>query len=211
MLDEALLERLELRLEEASSKADLTPRLEQVFRALEASPPESVRVVILGQDPYPGIGLANGLAFSVSEGQKIPASLRNIFKELERDLPGSLSDSMRPLGDLIPWARQGVLLMNTHWTTAPGVSMAHADWGWDRLTDAVLDVLMRDPQPKVFLGWGLPAQARLDAFDRGDHPILRTSHPSPLSARKGFLGCGHFGETNRLLAERGRQPIDWRL
>ena len=210
-LDKAWVEGMEQRLSEASALGELAPAAERVFRPLESAGPEAVRVLILGQDPYPGKGLANGLAFSVAEGQKIPPSLKNILKELGRDLPEALSDSWQISGDLSGWARQGVMLMNAHWTTTSGRSLAHVGWGWDRFTDAVISVLIADPQPKVFLAWGLPAQRRLDGFEAFDHPVLRSSHPSPLSAHKGFLGCGHFGEVNRLLVERKAPPIDWRL
>ncbi|MBI1315925.1 uracil-DNA glycosylase [bacterium] len=191
----------------------LCPPPDFVFRALELCPPDAVKAVVLGQDPYHGPGQACGLAFSVQGGQALPPSLRNILKELRRDLPDAFSDPLsgNALGDLTPWARSGVLLINTHWSTAPGRALAHAHWKWERLTDAVLAFLMDDPSPKVFLGWGQPAQARIDRYNPLGHPVLRASHPSPLSAHRGFLGCGHFSEANRLLEARGVSPVVWTL
>lgn len=182
-----------------------------VLRALELTPRDRVRVVILGQDPYHGAGQAEGLAFSVPDGQRVPPSLRNIFAELQRDL--GLAPPMS--GHLGPWAHQGVLLLNTCLTVEDGQAGAHARKGWEVLTDGIVEAISNDPDPKVFLLWGGHAQAKAALMStRGRHVALAANHPSPLSARRGpvpFLGCGHFGATNRFLVEAGRAPIDWSL
>ncbi len=182
----------------------------QVFRALELTPRAKVRVVILGQDPYHGAGQAEGLAFSVPPGQKFPPSLRNIFKELQRDL----GCPMPTHGHLGAWARQGVLLLNTSLTVEDGAPASHANHGWEALTDMLIDAMASDPAPKVFLLWGSHAQAKRARIEaRGQpHLVLQSNHPSPLSASRPpvpFIGCGHFGAANRFLAEHGQQQIDW--
>ncbi|MES2957173.1 MAG: uracil-DNA glycosylase [Pseudomonadota bacterium] len=183
----------------------------EVLHALALTPREAVRVVVLGQDPYHGAGQAEGLAFSVPPGIALPPSLRNIFKEQQRDLglpmPGS--------GHLGPWARQGVLLLNTALTVEEGRPAAHARQGWEALTDSLITSLIDDGEPKVFMFWGKQAQAKtsLMTSSRG-HCVLQSNHPSPLSATRAplpFLGNGHFGAANRFLIAHGRAPIDWRL
>ncbi len=185
---------------------------------LHEGPPEAVRVVILGQDPYHGPGQANGHAFSVPPGVRIPPSLRNIFQELARDLADG-----RPLprdGDLLRWRRQGVLLLNTVLTVEEGAPGSHAGHGWEAFTDALIAGLARDPVPRAFLLWGAQAQAKqgLIAAAAAQGPashaplVLAANHPSPLSARRPpvpFIGCGHFSRANRYLAARGLAPIDW--
>lgn len=182
-----------------------------VLRALELTPREQVRVVILGQDPYHGEGQAEGLAFSVPAGQRVPPSLRNIFKELQRDL-----DLVPPAsGHLGAWARRGVLLLNTALTVEADRPGSHAAQGWEALTDAVIQSVATDGPPKVFMLWGAHAQiraARVAALRH--HCVLQANHPSPLSARRGprpFLGCGHFAAANRFLAGHGQTPMDWSL
>lgn len=166
-----------------------------------------VRVVILGQDPYHGVGQGEGLAFSVADGVPIPPSLRNIRKELERDLG-------RPpqwRGSLTSWAKQGVLLLNTVLTVEDGKPASHAGWGWEKLTQAILSACNRT-SPKVVMLWGSHAQALASSFDAQTHQLLYASHPSPLSATKGklpFIGCGHFGAANVWLAEKNQEKIDW--
>jgi uracil-DNA glycosylase len=185
----------------------------QVFRALELTPLEQVRVVILGQDPYHGAGQAEGLAFSVPPGCRPPPSLRNMFKELQRDL--GLAPPAH--GHLGAWARQGVLLLNTTLTVEDGRPGSHARRGWEALTDALVDAVAARPQPSAFLLWGAHAQAKreriLAAGQR--HEVLCSNHPSPLSASRPpqpFIGCGHFGAANRFLLAHGRGPaIDWSL
>lgn len=180
------------------------------LRALKLTPPETVRVVILGQDPYHGVGQAHGLAFSVPDGVRPPPSLRNIFLELRSDLQCAAPVT----GNLEPWARQGVLLLNAVLTVEKGRPGSHAGRGWEELTDSVVDVLAADPVPKAFLLWGAYAQAkagRIESFVH-DHAVLLANHPSPLSARRPprpFLGCRHFSEANAFLAARGRGTVDW--
>jgi uracil-DNA glycosylase len=184
-----------------------------VFRALELTAPEAVRVVILGQDPYHGPGQAQGLAFSVAPGQKLPPSLRNILAEVRRDTgaPSICRD------DLSPWARQGVLLLNAVLTVEDGQPHSHAGHGWEELTDALLAHVAAGPAPVVFMLWGAAAQrkrALVEAAAPGRHRVLAANHPSPLSARRPpepFVGCGHFCRANAALAELapGQPPIRW--
>jgi len=185
----------------------------QVFRAFELTPLAATKVVILGQDPYHGTGQAEGLAFSVPVGQKPPPSLRNIFKELQRDL----GLPMPTAGSLVPWAHQGVLLLNPTLTVEEGRPGSHAGLGWHALTHAICDALCTDPQPKVFMLWGGHAQRwglHSAAATAARHLALTCNHPSPLSAMrppKPFIGCGHFGGANRFLAATGRGVVDWAL
>ena len=182
----------------------------QVFRALELTPLAATRVVILGQDPYHGPGQAEGLAFSVPAGQRVPPSLRNIFKELQRDLglapPGG--------GSLTAWAARGVLLLNRSLSVEDGRPGSHARLGWHALTDALCDVLASDGRPKVFMLWGAHAQTLAPRVAVAPHRVLQCNHPSPLSALRPpvpFAGCGHFGQAARFLAEAGRGRLDWAL
>lgn len=184
----------------------------QVFRALALTPLSQVKVVILGQDPYHGPGQAEGLAFSVPEGQRLPPSLRNIFKELQRDL--GLAPPAN--GSLRAWARQGVLLLNASLTVEGGQPGAHARLGWQALTDAVCQSAWQDAAPKVFMLWGAHAQAQAArlAPDGGRRLLLCSNHPSPLSALRPpqpFVGCGHFGLANAFLHRAGRVPVQWGL
>jgi uracil-DNA glycosylase len=187
-----------------------------LFAALHATPLDQVRVVILGQDPYHGPGQAHGLAFSVPPGQKIPPSLRNLFKERQRDLglPPPAS------GDLSAWARQGVLLLNTSLSVRDGQAASHARWGWEALTDALVAAVAQRSQPAVFMLWGAHAQSKrslIEGAGAGNsagvpvHLILACNHPSPLSATRPpapFMGCGHLGQAQRFWAERG-QSLAW--
>lgn len=180
----------------------------QPLRALDLIAPEQVRVVILGQDPYHGPGQAEGLAFSVAPGVKPPPSLRNIFKELQRDL------GLPPPADgsLVRWAGQGVLLLNTTLTVEDGQPASHAGRGWEVLTDALIDACSRGGQAKLFMLWGAHAQRKAERIDAARHRVLLANHPSPLSASRGplpFLGCGHFGAANRWFAEGDRVPVAW--
>lgn len=183
----------------------------RVFRAFELTPPSAVQVVVLGQDPYHGAGQAEGLAFSVPAGQKLPPSLRNIFKEQARDLGLPLPAE----GSLVAWARQGVLLLNTSLTVEDGQAASHAKLGWQALTDAIVQALLEDESPKVFMLWGAHAQGLLPIQRRRAlHRVLEANHPSPLSALRPpvpFMGCSHFSAANRFLAEAGRPGVDWRL
>lgn len=185
----------------------------QVFRAFELTPLARVRVVILGQDPYHGAGQAEGLAFSVPPGVRVPPSLRNIQLELQRDLQLPASAAQ---GSLLRWAEQGVLLLNAALTVEAGRPGAHAGLGWHSLTDSVCATLAADPAPKVFMLWGAHAQARAALVQAagGPHLLLQSNHPSPLSARRQpvpFIGCGHFSEANRFLEAFDRGNVDWRI
>lgn len=183
----------------------VAPADADVWRALALTPPDAVRVVLLGQDPYPTPGHADGLAFSVRPGVRPPRSLANVFRELEADLGHARPAS----GSLEPWARQGVLLLNTALTVEEGAANAHAGWGWTPVTDAILDAVSARPEPTVFLLWGRPAQARARRI-AAHHPILAAPHPSPL-ARGGFFGTRPFSRANAALEAAGRGRIDWRL
>ena len=173
----------------------------QPLRALELTPPEAVRVVILGQDPYHGRGQGEGLAFSVAPGVRVPPSLRNIFKEIQRDLGVPPPAFPAPGGSLVAWAQQGVLLLNACLTVEEAQPASHARQGWELLTDALLSHIAQGVQPVVFMLWGAHAQAKraLITADSG-HLVLCANHPSPLSALRGplpFIGCGHFGQAQR--------------
>jgi uracil-DNA glycosylase len=180
----------------------------QPLRALELTPPEDVRVVILGQDPYHGRGQAEGLAFSVAPGVALPPSLRNIFKELQRDLGTPPPPFPDPGGSLVKWATHGVLLLNTCLTVEEGQAASHAGRGWEALTDAVIRHVSEGPKPVVFMLWGAHAQSKRALIDVGRHKVLMANHPSPLSALRPpvpFIGCGHFGQARawRLAHEEG--------
>jgi uracil-DNA glycosylase len=179
----------------------------EIFAAFEATPFDDVRVVVLGQDPYHGPGQAHGLAFSVRPGVPVPPSLANIYTELQRDLGIPKPDH----GCLLPWAWQGVLLLNAVLTVEAGHAGAHQGKGWEGFTDHVVDVLNAQRDGLVFLLWGSYAQAKGKRIDTARHRVLKAPHPSPLSAHRGFMGCGHFGAANAYLARRGLAPIDWSL
>lgn len=192
---------------ERAAGARISPRPGEWFAALDSTPLDTVRVVILGQDPYHGEGQAHGLSFSVPPGVRIPPSLANIYKELESDLGVPRADH----GDLRPWAAQGVLLLNAALTVRMGAPASHAGHGWERFTDAVIRLVDAGPEPVVFLLWGAHAQRKAAFVDRARHLVLRAPHPSPLSAHRGFLGCRHFSQANAFLVRNGRTPVDWAL
>lgn len=179
----------------------------QIFAALDATPFDAVKVVILGQDPYHGYGQAHGLCFSVPPGVTVPPSLENIYKELARDQGIARPDH----GCLTPWARQGVLLLNAVLTVEEGRAGSHQGKGWEGFTDRIVEVLSREREHLVFLLWGSYAQAKGKAIDPRRHLVLKAPHPSPLSAHRGFLGCGHFSAANAYLGRNGQTPIDWAL
>ncbi len=195
-----------LKAEKAAGKRIFPPG-RQMFAALDAVPFEAVKVVILGQDPYHGPGQAHGLSFSVPPGVPIPPSLLNIAKEIERDLGLPLPAH----GCLQHWADQGVLLLNAVLSVEEGRAGSHAGRGWEGFTDAVIEALSREREGLVFLLWGSYAQKKGAIIDRQRHCVLQAPHPSPLSAHRGFLGCGHFGKANRWLQGWGGTPIDWAL
>jgi uracil-DNA glycosylase len=179
----------------------------RIFAALDATPFEQVKVVILGQDPYHGPGQAHGLCFSVLPGVPPPPSLQNIFAEIQRDLHIPRPDH----GCLLPWAQQGVLLLNSVLTVERGQAGSHRGNGWEEFTDAVGDQLNRERGGLVFLLWGSYAQAKGKLIDTQRHLVLKAPHPSPLSAHRGFIGCGHFSSTNNWLREHSQAEIEWRL
>jgi len=191
----------------AASAAPIHPGPARVFRALEATPADRVRVVILGQDPYHGPGQADGLAFSVRPGTAVPPSLRNVLEERRRDLglspPGH--------GDLSAWAREGVLLLNAILTVPEGAPGGHAGWGWERFTDAVLRSVAASARPAVFLLWGRHARKLAGFVDGPGNVRIESAHPSPLSAHRGFFGSACFSRANRALTELGAEPVDWTL
>jgi uracil-DNA glycosylase len=176
-----------------------------IFKAFEACPLEQVKVVIIGQDPYHGPGQANGLCFSVSDGQKLPPSLQNIFKEIHRDLGKPIPTS----GNLERWAQQGVLLLNATLTVRAHSPGSHQHQGWEIFTDAVIQVLSATQLQLVFLLWGSYAQQKGSIIDSRKHLILQSPHPSPFSAHRGFLGNSHFSKTNDYLTSHGKSAIDW--
>ena len=195
-----------LRTEKAAGKV-IYPPGPLIFNALNSTPLDQVKVVIIGQDPYHGPGQAHGLCFSVLPGVDVPPSLQNIYKELASDVGFQRPDH----GCLLPWARQGVLLLNSVLTVEAGKPGSHQGKGWEGFTDHVVDVLNRDRENLVFLLWGSYAQAKGKVIDPRRHRVLKAPHPSPLSAHRGFFGCGHFKAANEYLVRRGQVPIDWSL
>ena len=199
----ALLDALTARLQDGASIYPPEP-----LRALALTPLDSVRVVILGQDPYHGPGQAEGLAFSVPDGVRVPPSLRNIYQELARETGAPVPVG----GSLINWACQGVLLLNTCLTVEEGAAASHARLGWEGLTDALIAACSTHGRAKAFLLWGAHAQAKAGLVDASRHLVLQANHPSPLSARRPpmpFIGCGHFSRVNAWLKQKNEAPIDW--
>jgi uracil-DNA glycosylase len=184
------------------------PPQEDVFNAFRYSEFDKVKVVILGQDPYHGQDQAHGLSFSVCRGVKPPPSLANIFKELVDDIPGFTI----PLhGCLQSWAEQGVLLLNTVLTVEQGKAHSHAKIGWQQFTDVMIATLSEQRSGLVFLLWGSHAQSKSTMIDHSKHSVLSAPHPSPLSAYRGFLGCKHFSQANKLIQQQGMTPINWQI
>lgn len=182
------------------------PEEKNVFNALELTPFESVKVVILGQDPYHGFGQAHGLSFSVQKGIPLPPSLRNIYKELQEDIGGELPTE----GDLSHWAKQGVLLLNTVLTVEEGNANSHKGMGWERLTNRLIESLNGLKHPVIFILWGKPAQDKEKLITNPNHVILKAPHPSPLSAYRGFFGSKPFSKVNDILIQQGQTPIRWK-
>ncbi len=195
-----------LQREKAAGK-QIFPKGAEYFRALDLTPLDEVRVVILGQDPYHGAGQAHGLCFSVRPGVRIPPSLVNIYKELQSDL--GIAPARH--GFLEHWARQGVLLLNSVLTVEEARAASHQGQGWERFTDAVIRAVNEDCEHAVFMLWGSYAQKKAAFVDRSRHLVLKAPHPSPLSAHNGFFGCRHFSQANEYLFAQGRSPIEWQL
>lgn len=192
---------------QAAEKKVIFPRESEIFQALNATPFEKVKAVILGQDPYHGAGQAHGLCFSVQPGVKPPPSLMNIFKEYSSDLGYPMPSS----GDLSKWAKEGVLLLNTVLTVEEGKAASHKKRGWEQFTDRIIQKLSEREDPIVFILWGAFAHSKIPMIRVPPHAILKTVHPSPLSAYNGFWGSKHFSKTNEILKSWGKAPIDWRL
>ena len=194
-------------LKERESGQLVFPKAGEWFRALDLTPLDKVRVVILGQDPYHGLEQAHGLCFSVKPGVRPPPSLVNIYKELQSDL------GIVPArhGFLEHWANQGVLLLNSVLTVRQGAAASHQGKGWEQFTDAVIRLVNARPDPVIFMLWGSYAQKKAAFVDASKHLVLKAPHPSPLSAHSGFFGCRHFSKANEFLESHGQQPIDWAL
>ena len=193
-------------LKQAYSTQTVYPNMFDIFNALKLTAYADVKAVIVGQDPYINPGEAHGLAFSVCPGAKTPPSLANIFKELSVDMGCTIPNN----GHLVHWANQGVLLLNTVLTVQAGKSRSHAGQGWERFTDAVLEILNGRQQPMAFLLWGRDAQAKGRIIDGKHHLILQAAHPSPLAGGR-FFGCRHFSKTNTFLQENKMDVIDWQI
>lgn len=196
------------RVEDARNGAEIYPSRGREFYALLTTPPERVRAVILGQDPYHEPGQAIGLSFAVRRGTPLPPSLKNIYTELQSD-----TGILPPMhGNLTPWAERGVLLLNTVLTVERGKANSHALWGWQRFTDAVIEATNRLPQPIVFVLWGAQAQKKAKlVHSQAPRMLLCSPHPSPLSSYRGFFGSKPFSKINAFLTENGQMPIDWSL
>lgn len=192
---------------EKATKTVIYPTGSQIFNAFNYTPFNQVKVVILGQDPYHGVGQAMGLSFSVPDGVAPPPSLLNIFKELKNDIGMPIPKT----GNLMPWANQGVLLLNSILTVRANEAASHSKIGWMNFTDAVIKKISDEKKGIVFLLWGRFAQEKQTLIDATKHYILKAAHPSPLSAHNGFWGCKHFSKTNEILIQQGIQPIDWKL
>lgn len=219
-LDESWLDRLQSQFElpymeklreflltRKNHQAVIYPPGGQIFNALNSTPFDQVRVVILGQDPYHGPGQAHGLCFSVQHGVRVPPSLANIYREIQSDL------GIEPAhhGYLQSWAEQGVLLLNAVLTVERGQAGSHQGKGWEKFTDAIVQLLNDEREGLVFMLWGSYAMKKGAVIDAGKHLVLKAPHPSPLSAHRGFLGCRHFSSANDYLVEHGSQPIDWSI
>ena len=184
------------------------PKGGDIFNAFNKTPFDKVEVVILGQDPYHGEGQAHGLSFSVQKGITIPPSLRNIYKELQTDIPGFTTPNH---GDLAEWAGQGVLLLNASLTVQAGMPGSHQKKGWEEFTDNVIKIISDEKEGVVFILWGAFAQAKAELIDTTKHHIIKSPHPSPFSADRGFFGSKPFSRTNEILAKGGKKPIDWQI
>ncbi|MBT2404804.1 MULTISPECIES: uracil-DNA glycosylase [unclassified Streptomyces] len=205
-LDQPYFQELIEFVEKERANGPVYPPREQVFAALEATPFDKVKVLVLGQDPYHGAGQGHGLCFSVRPGIKTPPSLRNIYKEMQAELGTPIPDN----GYLMPWAEQGVLLLNAVLTVREAEPNSHKGQGWEKFTDAVIRAVAQRPDPAVFVLWGAYAQKKLPLIDAERHAVVKGAHPSPLSAKK-FFGSRPFTQINEAVAAQGHEPIDWRI
>ena len=187
------------------STRTIYPSMYDIFNSMKLTSLDKLKVVLLGQDPYHNQGQAMGLSFSVPKGQKIPPSLVNIYKEIEKETGANMPSH----GDLTGWAKQGVLLLNAVLTVRAHQANSHKGKGWEEFTDGIIKKISRDREGVVFLLWGANARAKKNLIDEKKHLVLESAHPSPLSAYNGFFGCGHFNKTNEYLIKNGLQPIDW--
>lgn len=195
-------------LEEKQRGATIYPKGTDIFNALAHTTFDKVEVVILGQDPYHGTGQAHGLSFSVQKGMTIPPSLKNIYKELEADIPGFKTPGH---GNLTKWADEGVLLLNATLTVRAHEAGSHQGKGWEIFTDKLISTLSEQRKGIVFLLWGRYAQNKSALIDESKHTVLKAAHPSPFSAYNGFFGCKHFSQANAILIKEGKKPIDWQI
>lgn len=208
LLGQSYMVDLSFFVQQARDNGQVFPPQDLVFNAFRLTTFDSLKVVILGQDPYHNDSQAHGLAFSVPEGIALPPSLKNIFKELETDI---LDFKIPKSGDLSYWAKQGVLLLNATLTVNAHQAGSHQKKGWEKFTDQVIQVISESKEAVVFLLWGAYAQKKVTLIDAQKHLILTAVHPSPLSVYRGFFGCRHFSQTNAFLQQHGEKPIDWKL
>ena len=199
--------KLYLFLKEEYARQIIYPKSDDIFNALHLTPLSKVKVVILGQDPYHEPGQAEGLSFSVPKGEKLPPSLQNIYKELQDELGGYIPTS----GSLRKWAEQGVLLLNTLLTVRAHAAFSHQGKGWEYFTDALIEAVNKEERPIVYLLWGKAARSKVTMLNNPKHLILESTHPSPLSAHRGFMGNGHFKKANEFLIANNIEPIDWQI
>lgn len=195
-------------LEEKQNGNQVYPKGTEIFNALNHTPFDKVKVVLLGQDPYHGVGQAHGLSFSVQKGMAIPPSLKNIYKELASDIPTFSNPNH---GNLTKWADEGVLLLNATLTVRAQEAGSHQGKGWEIFTDKIISKLSDERTGLVFLLWGRYAQNKSALIDSNKHTVLKAAHPSPFSAYNGFLGCKHFSKANEILEKEGKTPIDWQI
>jgi uracil-DNA glycosylase len=193
--------------QEKRAGKQIFPPGDEIFNAFTHAPLPEVKVVILGQDPYHGPGQAHGLCFSVAPGVAVPPSLKNIYKEINSDLGLPIPNQ----GNLTSWADQGVLLLNSVLTVESAIAASHQGHGWETFTDKVIELVSREREGVVFMLWGSYAQCKGAVIDEQRHCVLKAPHPSPLSAYRGFLGCGHFSAANRYLEGQGQAPVDWSI
>ena len=198
---------ISLKTREEYSKFVCYPPGSKLFRAFDECPFNKLKVVIIGQDPYHGENQANGLCFSVDDGVEKPPSLKNIFKELNSDLKIRIREN----GNLSKWAEQGVLLLNSILTVRKGMAGSHKKKGWEIFTDNVIKEISKNKKGIIFILWGKYAEAKKDLIDKKKHYILQATHPSPLSAHRGFFGCKHFSKTNKILSKNNKKIINWEI